>query len=174
MDVKAPLPIGSPVSTSFEDVYRRHERDVVRYLTLLLGRPDDAEDLAAESFRRAFEAWRDGRGPAGRPLPWLLTIARRQALNRWRRRRLIDWLPLPAGRRDVAADSSAADREFWMWLDALARALPARQREVLILTYRRDLDDEEIGLVMGLSASGVRSLRARAIQSLRNHEDLLR
>lgn len=156
------LPDASPLS--FEEVYRRHERDVVRYLTLLLGRPDDAEDLAADSFRRAFEAWRDGRGPAGRPLPWLLTIARRQALNRWRRRRLIAWLPLPIARRDPAAEASTADREFWLWLDALARALPDRQREVLFLRYRRDLDDTEIGEVMGLSASGVRSLRARAIR----------
>lgn len=159
---------------SFEEVYRRHERDVVRYLALLLGRPDDAEDLAADTWRRAFEAWRDGRGPAGRPLPWLLTIARRQALNRWRRRRLIEWLPLPPARRDDAADASAADREFWLWLEALARALPPRQREVLILRYQRDLDDQEIGEVMGLSSSGVRSLRARAIQSLRAHEELLR
>ena len=51
---------------SFEDVYRRHERDIVRYLTLLLGSPHDAEDVAADTFGRAFEAWREGRGPAGR------------------------------------------------------------------------------------------------------------
>jgi RNA polymerase sigma factor (sigma-70 family) len=159
---------------SFEEVYRRHERDVVRYLTLLLRQPDDAEDVAADTFQRAFEAWRDGRGPAGRPLPWLLTIARNLAMNRWRRRRLIAWLPLPFGRRDPGAEATAADREFWLWLDALARALPERQREVLVLRYRRDLDDEEIGLVMGLSASGVRSLRGRAIQSLRDHPELLR
>ena len=159
---------------SFEEVYRRHERDIVRYLTLLLGRPDDAEDVAADAFGRAFEAWRAGRGPAGRPLPWLLTIARRLAMNRWRRRRLIEWVRLPIGRRDPGADASAADREFWLWLDALARALPDRQREVLVLRYRRDLDDTEIGEVMGLSASGVRSLCARAIQSLRDHPELLR
>lgn len=162
-----------PGTASFEDVYRRHERDVVRYLVLLLRRPDEAEDLAADTFRRAFEAWRDGRGPAGRPLPWLLTIARRQALNRWRRRRLIDWLPLPGGSRELAAGSWTGEREFWLWLEALARALPDRQREVLFLRYRRDLDDAEIGEVMGLSASGVRSLRARAIQSLRDHPELL-
>jgi DNA-directed RNA polymerase specialized sigma24 family protein len=77
--VIAPQLPDAPTPSSFEEVYRRHERDVVRYLTLLLRRPDDAEDLAADTFRRAFEAWRDGRGPAGRPLPWLLTIARRQA-----------------------------------------------------------------------------------------------
>jgi RNA polymerase sigma factor (sigma-70 family) len=171
--IAAQLPDPAEAS-SFEDVYRRHERDVVRYLTLLLGRPEEAEDVAADTFGRAFEAWRDGRGPAGRPLPWLMTIARRLAMNRWRRRRLIQWLPLPIGRHDPRPEASAADREFWLWLDALARALPERQREVLVLRYRRDLDDAEIGEVMGLSTSGVRSLRARAIQSLRDHPELLR
>ena len=56
----------------------------------------------------------------------------------------------------------------------MSRAIPDRQREVLVLRFRRDLSDEEIGEVMGLTASGVRSLVARAIQSLRNHPELLR
>jgi RNA polymerase sigma factor (sigma-70 family) len=160
---------------SFEEVYRRHERDVVRYLTLMLGDPDDAQDLAADAFRRALEAWRDGRGPAGRPLPWLLTIARRLVINRWRRRRLIRWLPISRDMREALTGvASNGETEFWLWLEALSRTIPDRQREVLVLRYRRDLSDEEIGEVMGLTASGVRSLVARAIQSLRDHPDLLR
>jgi RNA polymerase sigma-70 factor (ECF subfamily) len=156
-------------------VYRRHERDVVRYLTLMLGDPDDAQDLASDTFRRALEAWRDGRGPAGRDLPWLLTIARRLVLNRWRRRRLIRWIPIrDDGRETGQIAASTGDTEFWLWLEALSRALPDRQREVLVLRYRRDLSDEEIGEVMGLTSSGVRSLVGRAIQALRDHPELLR
>jgi RNA polymerase sigma factor (sigma-70 family) len=160
---------------TFEEVYRRHERDVVRYLTIMLGDPDDAQDLAADAFRRALEAWRDGRGPAGRALPWLLTIARRLVINRWRRRRLFRRLPIGFDAPSATPDVSANDAtEFWLWLAALSRAIPDRQREVLVLRYRRDLSDEEIGEVVGLTASGVRSLVARAIQSLRNHPELLR
>lgn len=157
---------------SFEDVYRRHDRDVVRYLTLMIGNPDDAQDLAADTFRRALEAWRDGRGPAGRPLPWLLTIARRLVLNRWRRRALMRWVPL-IGDGPRQSRRSTDETDFWLWLESLARALPNRQREVLILRYRRDLTDEEIGEVMGLTSSGVRSLVARALESLRRHPELL-
>lgn len=168
-------PLPSNDRPTFEEVYRRHERDVVRYLTLMLGDPDDAQDLAADAFRRALEAWRDGRGPAGRPLPWLLTIARRLVINRWRRRRLIRWLPIRFDVKEASYGALANDEtEFWLWLDALSRALPDRQREVLVLRYRRDLSDEEIGEVMGLTASGVRSLVSRAIQSLRDHPELLR
>jgi RNA polymerase sigma-70 factor, ECF subfamily len=170
---EAPRP--SDDRPTFEEVYRRHQRDVARYLVLMLGDPDEAQELASETFRRALEAWRSGRGPAGKALPWLLTIARRIVLNRWRRRRLIRWIPL----RDKGPDRSSVSAEtgeieFWLWLEALSRALPDRQREVLILRFRRDLTDEEIGEVMGLSRSGVRSLVARAIQSMRDHPELLR
>jgi RNA polymerase sigma factor (sigma-70 family) len=161
---------------TFESIYRRHELDVVRYLALLLRDLDEAEDVAADVFERAFRAWRDGRGPAGAALPWLLTIGRRLAFNRLRRRRLLSWLPLPdLTRWSPQPGSRDADRaEFWLWLDALAAALPERQREVVYLRYRRQLSDEEIGEVMGLTASGVRSLAARAVAGLRAHPELWR
>lgn len=174
MIAKQPAP-NRDEDTSFEAVYRRHERDVVRYATLMLRDPEEARDVASDTFRHALEAWRDGRGPAGRPLPWLLTIARRLVSNRWRRKSLIRWIPLAGeGPRRRAREAEIGEVEFWLWLDSLARAIPDRQREVLILRYRRDLTDQEIGEVMGLTGSGVRSLVARALESLRHHPELLR
>jgi RNA polymerase sigma factor (sigma-70 family) len=161
------------VEPTFEDVYQAHERDVLRYAALMLRDPDDAADVTAEAFARAWDAWNDDRRPAGRPLPWLLVIARRLIVDGWRRRRRIAWLPI-ADRDELVAPDRLVESEFWLWLDDLAAALPPRQREVLYLRYRRDLADTEIGDVMGLSASGVRSLLARAIRSLREHPELLR
>ena len=173
--------------TSFEAVYDAHYRDVFRHLILTTGGRDDVEEIVAETFARAFGAWRAGRGPAGRPLPWLLVIARRIATDRWRRRRLIAWLPLPGSRpseiddRDRrrstqlepgGPDHDAGAAEFWLWLDALSRALPPRQRDVIFLRYQHDLSDEDIGEVLGLSASGVRTLASRAISGLRKHPEL--
>jgi RNA polymerase sigma-70 factor, ECF subfamily len=173
--------------TSFEAVYESHYRDVFRHLILTTGGRDDVEEIVAETFARAFAAWRAGRGPAGRPLPWLLVIARRIATDRWRRRRLIAWLPFPGSgpaeihdrdrRRSTEPEPGGPDRdagaaEFWLWLDALSRALPARQRDVIFLRYQHDLSDEDIGEVLGLSASGVRTLASRAIGGLRRHPEL--
>jgi RNA polymerase sigma factor (sigma-70 family) len=167
----------SPEPPTFESIYRRHERDVLRYLALLLHDLDDAEDVASDVFERAFRAWRDGRGPAGEALPWLLAIGRRLAFNRLRRRRILSWLPLTDHVRWASGPRTSADSdraEFWLWLDALAAALPERQREVVFLRYRRQLSDEEIGEVMGLTASGVRSLASRALAGLRAHPELWR
>jgi RNA polymerase sigma factor (sigma-70 family) len=67
-----------------------------------------------------------------------------------------------------------ADPETWLWLDAFARVLPERQREVILLRYHRDLSDADIGALMRLSPSGVRSLVARAIATLRSHPEVWR
>ncbi len=159
---------------TFEQVYRDHHRDVQRYVLLMAGRPDDADDIVGDTFQRAFAAWRSGRGPSGRALPWLLLIARRIITDRRRRARLIRWLPLGDGAASEPRDADrATDRaEFWLWLEQLARVLPDRQREVVFLRYQRDLTDEEIGEILELSASGVRSLIARAIAALRGHPEL--
>jgi RNA polymerase sigma-70 factor (ECF subfamily) len=160
----------------FEAIYATHYRDVYRYVLLALRRPDDAEDIVSDTFDRAFAAWRSGHGPAGRPLPWLIVIARRIVVDRWRRARLLRWLPL-AGQQRKAVDPADADdqlgrAEFWLWLERLAAALPERQREVVLLRYQRDLSDEDIGEILGLSASGVRTLASRAIAALRSHPEL--
>ena len=174
-------------ASSFEAVYNAHHRDVSRHVILTTRGRDDVEEIVAETFARAFAAWRTGQGPAGRALPWLLVIARRIATDRWRRRRLIAWLPLPDsrrpgpgtwdGRQATEAEPGGPDRaagvaEFWIWLDALSQALPARQRDVIFLRYQQDLTDDEIGEVLGLSASGVRTLASRALSGLRNHPEL--
>jgi RNA polymerase sigma factor (sigma-70 family) len=161
-----------PEPQTFEEVYAAHHRDVLRYAALMLRDPDEAADVTAEAFVRAFSAWSAERGPSGRALPWLLLITRRVVVDRWRRRRLISWLPILDG-STIAVPDRTAESDFWLWLDRLAEALPERQREVIFLRYRRDLTDDEIGGIMGLSGSGVRSLLARAIRALREHPELL-
>ena len=161
---------------TFEALYRQRYHDVYRYVLLMLRSADEAEDVTGEAFQRAYTAWGAGRGPAGAPLPWLLLIARRLVIDRMRRRRLISWLPLgllgPSDEPSAGVDTGRA--EFWLWFDRFARELPARQREVLILRYQRDLDDESIGEILGLSASGVRSLSARACEALRRNPEIWR
>jgi RNA polymerase sigma-70 factor (ECF subfamily) len=161
---------------TFEALYRERYRDVFRYTLLMLRSSEDAEDVTSEAFGRAYTAWQDGRGPEGQALPWLLLIARRLVIDRTRRRRLISWLPLgglPASHEPVDLGDTGRT-EFWLWFDRFARELPDRQREVLILRYQRDLDDEAIGGILGLSASGVRSLVARACATLRRNPEIWR
>ena len=159
---------------SFEALYRERYRDVYRYALLMLRRPDEAEDATVEAFDRAYGAWLAGRKPAGQALPWLLLITRRLVIDKLRRRRLVAWLPigLLSPRHEPSEEPQTGRSEFWIWFEQLARELPDRQREVLILRYQRDLDDESIGEIMGISPSGVRSLSARACATLRRNPEI--
>jgi RNA polymerase sigma factor (sigma-70 family) len=162
------------VDEAFATLYRQRYRDVYRYALLMLRRVEDAEDVAAEAFHRAYSAWKSGHGPAGQPLPWLLLITRRIVIDRVRRRRLLSWLPLaslnPA--HEPSTDAGTARTEFWLWFGRFARELSQRQREVLILRYQRDLDDDQISEILGISASAVRSLVARACAALRRNPEI--
>lgn len=156
-------------AVDLEALYDAAWRDVYRYAMALTQSADEADDVAAETFERAVRHWDH---VPERPLPWLLLTARRIATDRWRRaRRFARAVGLV--RRDATDRRHEDATEFWLWFDALARALTTRQREALVLRYQRDLSDEEIGSILGLSASGVRSLVSRALDALRAHPELL-
>jgi RNA polymerase sigma factor (sigma-70 family) len=156
-------------SALFEDLYTRHYVDVFRYSLVLTSSRDEADDVAAETFLRAWREWSKGHEPDGPPLAWLLVIARNIATDRWRRASRVVTRLLPSRTTDGYAEVEAI-----LWVESLARILPARQREVIALRYHRDLSDGEIGRLMGLSDSGVRSLAARAIAKLREHPEVMR
>ena len=172
--VGSPRAAGEDLAETFEELYRERYRDVYRYALLMLRNRHDAEDVAGEAFHRAYTAWQSGHGPSGGALPWLLLIARRLVIDRGRRRRLLSWLPLaslnPA--HEPSDEAETGRTEFWLWFDRFARELPWRQREVLILRYQRDLDDEAIGEILGISASAIRSLVARACAALRRNPEI--
>jgi RNA polymerase sigma factor (sigma-70 family) len=161
---------GRGVDAAFDAIYREHANSVYRYAAMLVADPNDAADVASDAFERAYRAWSRGAEPAGPVLPWLLLITRRIAVDRWRRLRasLRPRVPTPT------APHPSGGVESRLWLEGVAAVLPSRQREVLLLRYLGDLSDEDIGSLMGLSASGVRSLVARAIAKLREHPEVWR
>ncbi len=162
-------PLARADSALIERLYADHHRDVFRYVLTLTRSAEDAEDITADTFERALRTWKE---VPDRAIAWLLLTARRIATDRWRRARRLARITA-AKERARSEPASSPDPEFWDWFDALGRVLTTRQREVLVLRYQRDLDDADIGAVMGLSESGVRSLVARALTTLRSHPELL-
>ena len=162
-------PASRSATEAIERIYADHHRDVYRYVLGLTRSTEDAEEITADTFERALRNWQS---IPPRPVPWLLLTARRIATDRWRRARRLTRI-LRASHPGEHEPSTGSETEFWGWFDAVAAALTDRQREVLILRYQRDLTDADIGTVMGLSESGVRSLAARALAVLREHPELL-
>src|SRR3954466_15881904 len=69
---------------SFAAVAEAELDAVHRYLLFLTGNRSLAEDLAGETFEKAFRAWRGSDPPRGSARTWLCQIARSTALDHFR------------------------------------------------------------------------------------------
>ncbi len=131
---------------------------------LLTGSRTQAEELAQEALVRTWWRWklvRRPEDPAG--------YARRVLVNRHRsllRRAAVEarWLARSRPEEEVAPP---ADHERAMVLWQAVRALPPRQRAVLVLRFHQDLPEAEVARLLGLPLGTVKSLGHRAVARLR-------
>src|ERR1700751_1621065 len=79
--VRPPGRVGAP---SFDDVVAEQLDSVYRYLVYLTGDRAAAEDLAAETFEKAFRSWRRFDPRRAAPRTWLCSIARGVAVDWFR------------------------------------------------------------------------------------------
>lgn len=153
---------------AWEALMRAHQEPVFRLAYLLLGDPDEAEDIAQETFLRAYKALK--RFDAERPLrPWLLRIASNLAHNRHRSiGRYLAALTRFA-RQDpdaVKQTSFKPDDEaqvLWKAVKKMARPF----REVIYLRYFLDMSESEMVAALDVPAGTVKSRLHRALSKLR-------
>ncbi|MEP6790550.1 MAG: RNA polymerase sigma factor [Ramlibacter sp.] len=147
-------------------------RKLPRLLSLagrLLGRRGEAEEVAQEAFVRIWKqaaGWQPGQA---RFDTWLHRVALNLCYDRLRRRRdeepyedahePVDPAPEPDEKLQAAQRSQR--------VEAALAALPARQREALVLQYYQELSNGEVSALMGISIEALESLLARARRALR-------
>lgn len=151
---------------AFEGIVRLHSRRVFNFLYQMTRQRQDAEDLLQQTFIKAFHNL--DRFDPGRPLiNWLLTIARRNALNHFRSLKKWEAIPADATSADWSPARSAEekDRAETLWAQA-RRTLSQREFEVLWLRLGEDLSIEETAQVVGLTKTHVKVLAFRARQQL--------
>lgn len=136
----------------------------LRGMLMPVGQGAAVEDLAQETFLRAFAALHRFEGPPRGLRPWLATIATRLALNELRRRRprmevLRDDLPTGRGdpRRVVGKGVQAAIAE-----------LPDTFRAAFLLRELHGLEYSEISEVLQCDLGTVKSRLSRARARLRD------
>jgi len=150
----------------------RHERAVYNLIVRMVRDPSLAEDLAQETFLKAFRRLHTY-DVSFRLSSWLLRIAHNTAIDALRRRRPA---PLPLDLVEAGAEaarlpsSGAADSGERLLTQAeLARALDRaldrlrpEYRRVVVLRYQEELGVEEIARVVGLPVGTVKSHLHRA------------
>jgi RNA polymerase sigma factor (sigma-70 family) len=148
---------------SFAAVAEAELDAVHRYLLFLTGNRSVAEDLAGETFERAFRMWRRFDPRRGSARTWLCQIARSAALDHFRseerRRRREERFARDA---EVAEEPPAVPGALG---DALARLSPA-EREVVALRVLLELDGPSTARLLGISRTACSTRLSRALKRL--------
>ncbi|HEV3478678.1 MAG TPA: RNA polymerase sigma factor [Gaiellaceae bacterium] len=147
---------------AFAAIFDRHFDAVHAYARRRLG-GSLAEEVASETFVRAFDRRRTFDRSRVDARPWLFGIAANLMRRHWRteRRRLRALARLQPGRGEEPWAEERAD------LVPALDALPAREREALFLYALVDLSYEEIAEALDVPIGTVRSRLSRARDRIR-------
>jgi len=158
-----------PARPPFEDLYREYLGRIYAYVRAQVGAAADAEDITAQVFMNAYQAYARFEARNTTPAAWLFRIARNATLDHFRAggrrerlRRTIEHQPQveedPAGQ--------AEERIQYRALLAHVAQLPERQRDAISLRHS-GLSFEEVGGLLGCSEDAAKMLYHRAVKALK-------
>lgn len=159
----------SAAEADFEEVYRQELPRIFNFFRYQFGDDAVAEDLTADTFEKA---WRN-RDRYKRDLAafstWLFTIARRVAVDHFRKKRpnmpLEEFIQIPA---DENTEDAAQRHDDLARLSVLLSRLADRDRELVALKYGAGLTNRTIAGLTGMTESNVGVTLHRLVQSLRS------
>jgi len=149
---------------AFTALFEQFHVPILNYLTRMVGDREVAEDLAQDTFIKAYNAL-----PATRAdllvKPWLYRIATNTAISHHRRRKIIQWLPFAGGDEALYPSSESVERGVLDRFDverALAK-LPKHYAAVLLLRHYQGLSLAETATALDITenAAKLRLFRAR-------------
>jgi RNA polymerase sigma-70 factor (ECF subfamily) len=138
---------------ALKELYSRYARSLRALIGSVVHEESEADDVLQESF---LQIWREAHHyspKAGKPLGWVITIARRRAIDRVRRRdsyrrakqRFEDEIkPQTVPARHSATDAEVSQSDLRQFLGRQMKTLPKVQREAVELAYFRGLSQREI------------------------------
>jgi RNA polymerase sigma-70 factor (ECF subfamily) len=153
----------------FEDLYREYLGRIYAYIRAQVGVAADAEDITAQVFMNAYQAYSRFEARTSTPAAWLFRIARNATLDHFRAhgrrerlRRTIERQPSA----EVDPAGQAEERIQYQALLAQVAKLPERQRDAISLRHS-GLSFEEVGTLMSCSEDAAKMLYHRAVRALR-------
>jgi RNA polymerase sigma-70 factor (ECF subfamily) len=180
-DIRLMLRVRADDRAAFAEIVTAYQHRLVAVLHHVVGRRDEAEDLAQEVFLRVYQS-RARYTPRAKFSTWLFTIANNLALNSLRNRKRHPTLPLesrdpaasgpvpthhPGDHRDPPPAHHLDQEELAAAVRRALDGLQERQRVAVVLNKFEDMNYADIAEVMGLSTKAVKSLLSRARANLR-------
>ncbi|HEX7736542.1 MAG TPA: RNA polymerase sigma factor [Ktedonobacteraceae bacterium] len=161
--------IGRGDRQALSELYARYQRVLFSYLLQLTPDYGLAEELLQDTL---VAVWKSAQGFEGRSsvLTWLIGVARRQAHNTLRQRRIplanlseVETMPASDLEPEEAALAGVARAEL---TEAFHRLAPVH-REVLVLTFVQELSYQETATILDVPLGTVKSRLSNARRALR-------
>jgi RNA polymerase sigma-70 factor (ECF subfamily) len=140
---------------------------IYKYIYYKSGRTDEAEDLTAQVFLKAWEAIPNYRWEGYPFSTWLYRIAHNQIIDYYRTHR--ETLPLDTARaRESTTDPlEAAEHSFTSsQIRAALKHLTQDQQRVVILRFLEGYSTGEVAAIMDKDPDAIRALQHRALRAL--------
>lgn len=155
---------------AFSVVYYRYYPVISAYILRFCGSLTEAEDIAHESFVHLFlnrHKISDSKGL----YPYLFTIAKRSTISDFRKK-------VSKRRYDMhlkqvwTEEASSLEQQLWCTdlqrvIDKVVNELPAKQKEVFVMSKKQELSYSEISLLLGISVNTVKNHLVSATRKLK-------
>lgn len=155
-------------------LYDRHSSLLYSIILRVMGDPSEAQDVLHDAFLQIQRKAAAYDSAGGRPVGWLLTVARNLAIDRVRnarrRRELLDGHALP-GAEGNSGDSSVQRQDDARQLAEAVACLPTAQREALELAYFAGYTQEEISERLQEPLGTIKARLRRGLLKLRTALD---
>lgn len=145
-------------------VYEDARKPVYGYALSIVREPSDAEDVLQDTFINLWSA-SAGYKPMGKPMAWILTIARNLATSKLRERGKTTEMPEDELLYDATADPSFGIEQKTV-LNAAMNLLSEEERQIIMLHAVSGLKHTEISKFLSMPLSTVLSKYSRAKKKL--------
>ncbi len=162
---------------AFKEITNRTLGNVYSFALRFTGNESDAQDIAQETFVKAWRHLASYRPETSKFSTWLMRIAHNTAIDYLRKKKQVPFSSFDVEEKNVLAETvpdpallaeeALIQAEDAQTLQAAIQQLPAPQREVLLLHYTNHLTFEEIGTLLHASINTVKSRHFRALITLR-------
>ena len=157
----------------FSNIVNIHLKPVYNFIYRLVGSAKDAEDIAQETFFKAWKSIKTYR-PDENFKTWIFTIARNTAIDFMRKKKNLVFSDFENAEGDNAlldtladpkhsAEKITAKIENKKLAEKILNKLSPVYREILLLKYVQDLTFDEIGKVLKKPLHTVKSQHRRAM-----------
>lgn len=169
--------------TALQEFRIRFGRVMRTIVDQMLVEENEADDVVQDTFLQVWKQAHYYSRQCGRPLGWVITVARRRAIDRVRRRQsygraMENFKAHTAHTLDRGKDSSLEERlvssDLRRFLQNKLKCLPVKQREALELSFFDGLSQREIAVVTAAPLGTVKTRLELGLRKMAKHVSPLR